>query len=155
MARPGAGEARQVTERKVGLRRFGARIFAVRPHHGLIDKTQYTGLVTVISPPFGVTLMAHQLPARSRGCRALGEEDVSIIHHGSCTERRRLTNPVARLRGKTAEITFGSGTAGHSSSPTRHHRPCRTSRDIAADKSSNYDPPQHEVRLPQPVARIP
>ena len=57
--------------------------------HGLIDKTQYTELVTVvILSAFVPTLIAQQLfrPAivDTEEEEALGEEDLSIIHPGGC-----------------------------------------------------------------------
>jgi Kef-type K+ transport system membrane component KefB len=62
--------------------------------HGLIDKTQYTELVTVvILSAFVPTLIAQQLfqPAviDAEEEEALGEEDLSIIHHRSVTHRAR------------------------------------------------------------------
>ncbi|HEY2553276.1 MAG TPA: hypothetical protein VGI64_22150 [Streptosporangiaceae bacterium] len=54
--------------------------------HGLIDKTQYTELVTVvILSAFVPTLIAQQLfqPALvdTEEEEALGQEDLSVIHH--------------------------------------------------------------------------
>ena len=58
--------------------------------HSLIDKTQYTELVTVvILSAFVPTLIAQQLfrptVLDTEEEEALGEEDLSIIHHGSST----------------------------------------------------------------------
>ena len=65
--------------------------------HHLIDKTQYTELVTVvILSAFMPTLVAQQLfqPAAldTEEEEALGEEDLSIIHHRA-TGRSRLAGP--------------------------------------------------------------
>ena len=54
--------------------------------HGLIDRTQYTELVTVvILSAFVPTLIAQQLfqptAVDAEEEEALGEEDLSIIHH--------------------------------------------------------------------------
>ncbi len=62
--------------------------------HGLIDKTQYTELVTVvILSAFVPTLIAQQLfqptVIDAEEEEALGEEDLSIIHHRSATHRAR------------------------------------------------------------------
>ena len=66
--------------------------------HGLIDKTQYTELVTVvILSAFVPTLIAQQLfrPAvlDTEEEEALGEEDLSIIHHRTTVQQagRELT----------------------------------------------------------------
>lgn len=61
--------------------------------HHLIDKTQYTELVTVvILSAFVPTLIAQQLfkpaIADAQEEEALGEEDVSIIHRGSSASSR-------------------------------------------------------------------
>ena len=70
--------------------------------HGLIDKTQYTELVTVvILSAFVPTLIAQQLfrptVIDAEEEEALGEEDLSIIHHRSVTHRARpeLTGALA------------------------------------------------------------
>ena len=69
--------------------------------HNLIDKTQYTELVTVvILSAFVPTIIAQQLfkptivdPEEEE---ALGEEDISIIRHtGSPTPPRGTTEPGA------------------------------------------------------------
>jgi hypothetical protein len=62
--------------------------------HNLIDKTQYTELVTVlILSAFVPTLIAQQLfrptIVDTEGEEALGEEDLSIVHHRS----RHRPNP--------------------------------------------------------------
>jgi Kef-type K+ transport system membrane component KefB len=62
--------------------------------HGLIDKTQYTELVTVvILSAFVPTLIAQQLfqptVIDAEEEEALGEEDLSIIHHRPATHRAR------------------------------------------------------------------
>ena len=90
--------------------------------HGLIDKTQYTELVTVvILSAFVPTLIAQQLfrPVLldTEEEEALGEEDLSIVHHRRATPPGRLTWPGPSWSGPAwSGLTKGPPAAGRISS---------------------------------------